>query len=225
MRPRHKPGCTAFFILLLRAVPASGCKPAPDGGPSRPVGSLSAVSVSGCPRSPTVFGCGLPLAGCSPAALFRLRPRLAPPSSGFAGSSRFCCCTRPKDLMKKITLISFLPCRFRLCFVPAAGAQPRHHPAQQVTWAKVPSVCLPSCSTRPTSTGRTRPTSRRGCSVPRTDSSRLLCRGLRRRHARARTARVGDGAPKATVPSTSPAQRSRSRPRCRRVVLRTQSLA
>ena len=75
MRPRHKPGCTAFFILLLRAVsasgclcfglsllravPASGCKPAPDGGPSRPVGSLSAVSVSGCPRSPTVSGRGL----------------------------------------------------------------------------------------------------------------------------------------------------------------------
>ena len=156
MRPRHKPGCTAFFHT-----PASGCpcfglqtrpgwrpvvacrqsvggfgyrlSPFPDGFrtrvapvfgcPRSPTVSgrglhrLPAVPVlrrfsdadctgfrlspfpdgfrtriapaSGCPRPPTVFGCGLPLAGCSPAALFRLRPRLAPPSSGFAGSSRF----------------------------------------------------------------------------------------------------------------------------------------
>ena len=156
MRPRHKPGCTAFFHT-----PASGCpcfglqtrpgwrpvaacrqsvggfgfrlSPFPDGFRTRiaPVSGcprsptvsgrgllrFSAVPVprrfpdadctgfrlspfpdgfrtriapaSGCPRPPTVFGCGLPLAGCSPAAPFRLRPRLAPPSSGFAGSSRF----------------------------------------------------------------------------------------------------------------------------------------
>jgi len=75
-------------VPVPRRFPDAGCSgfrlsPFPDGFRTR------IALASGCPRPPTVFGCGLPLAGCSPAALFRLRPRLAPPSSGFAGSSRF----------------------------------------------------------------------------------------------------------------------------------------
>ena len=82
MRPRHKPGCTAFFILLLRAVPASGCpcfglsllravsasgcKPAPDGGPSRPVVACRRFRFPAVPV-PRRF----PDAGCSG---FRLSP-------------------------------------------------------------------------------------------------------------------------------------------------------
>ena len=171
MRPRHKPGCTAFFILLLRAVSASGCKPAPDGGPSRPVGSLSAVSVSGCPRSPTVSGRGLlrfsavpvprrfPDADCTCFRLspssdgFRLRfafgwlfsggalPAAATARSALLRLCRFipiCCCTRPKDLMKKITLISFCLAAFAFASCagggcPATGIIPA---PQQVTWGE-----------------------------------------------------------------------------------------
>ena len=134
MRPRHKPGCTALFILLLRAVPASACKPAPDGGLSWPVGGFGfrlSPSSDGF-RLRFAFGWlfsggALPAAATARSALLRLC-RFIP----------ICCCTRPKDLMKKSRLSLFALPLWPLLRAPAAGARPRvsFQAPQQVTWGE-----------------------------------------------------------------------------------------
>ena len=117
-----------------------------------------------------------------------------------------------------------MPCRFRLCFVrrrrvPGHG----HHPgpaAGDVGRRCLPYACQAALHDRPRRAGQGRPrgvdAACRGRILPR-----LLCRGLRRRHARARTASYGRRRPRKLPSRRLPHKDHAHGPRCRRVVLRT----
>lgn len=105
MRPRHKPGCTAFFHTPASGCPCFGLQTRPGWRPV--VACRQSVGGFGFRLSPfpdgfrlrfafgwLFSGGALPAAATARSALLRLC-RFIP----------ICCCTRPKDLMKKITLI------------------------------------------------------------------------------------------------------------------------
>ena len=224
MRPRHKPGCTAFFHTPASGCPCFGLQTRPGWRPV--VACRQSVGGFGFRLSPfpdgfrlrfafgwLFSGGALPAAATARSALLRLC-RFIP----------ICCCTRPKDLMKKNHAYLFLPCRFRLCFVrrrrvPGHG----HHPgpaAGDVGRRCLPYACQAALHDRPRRAGQGRPrgvdAACRGRILPR-----LLCRGLRRRHARTRTASYGRRRPRKLPSRRLPHKDHAHGPRCRRVVLRT----